>query len=141
MKRYPLFLLLPVWGILLQSHVAADVLFDRDVPQVAFAAAELSDAMTETGRDNLKVTIVIDSAQSNPEAFQIRVAGWAAPTMLASLSGTCRMNIYADSTWAQTAISEGVSLSPNSQSWRKRPRPGRRERTRSLRLERIDSIL
>jgi hypothetical protein len=75
LNRCPLLLLLSVWGILSQSNLAADVLFDRDVPQVAFAARELSGAITESRRADLKVTIAIDSDPSNPEAFQVQVAG------------------------------------------------------------------
>jgi hypothetical protein len=67
--------LLFAFGILVQSSQAAEVLCDREVPQVAFAAAELSDAFTETGRNDLQVTIVIESDRSEPEAFHIQSEG------------------------------------------------------------------
>ena len=72
MNRFLILLLLVKSVILFQRNLAAEVLFDKDIPQVKFAAAELSDAITETGREDLRVTIAIDSDPAKPESFQIR---------------------------------------------------------------------
>ena len=74
MKKMPgsffalLFLLLP------GDHAAA-VEHDAKVPQVAFAARELTDAMTEAGRESLKIKLTVAMDATSPEAFQIRRVG------------------------------------------------------------------
>ena len=75
MNRFLILLLLPTWVILFQRNLTAEVLFDGKIPQVTFAAAELRDAMTETGQEDLEVTIAINSDPAKPEAFQIRSMG------------------------------------------------------------------
>ena len=72
MNRFLIFLLLLTGVILFQRKLAAEVLFEKVIPQVKFAAAELSDAITETGREDLRVTIAIDSEPAKPESFHIR---------------------------------------------------------------------
>jgi len=49
--------------------------YDVEIPQLAFAAQELKDAMEEVGRKDLRLSLVIKADASLPEAFQIRVVG------------------------------------------------------------------
>ena len=51
------------------------VIYDAQIPQLAFAAQELKNALKEMGRDNLKVTLSIKPDVSSPEAFKIRTDG------------------------------------------------------------------
>lgn len=75
MYQPSLYFLLPVLGLLCQVTGAAEVQFDRQVPQIAFAASELERAIAEVGRDDLKITIAINADSSNPEGFKIQVVG------------------------------------------------------------------
>ena len=52
--------------------LAGEVEFDSQIPQVAFAAQELEDAMNEAGREDLNVALVIHEDESSSEAYQIR---------------------------------------------------------------------
>ncbi|OUW18224.1 MAG: hypothetical protein CBD18_03250, partial [Opitutales bacterium TMED158] len=52
----------------------ASVVYDSQVPQLAFAAEELNDALRETNRSDLTVTVKIEADATTPEAFQIVVA-------------------------------------------------------------------
>jgi len=67
--------LLFVLGILLPGRLAASVEYDAQIPQLAFAAQELKDALKESGRDNLQVSLIAKPDESSPEAFQIRSLG------------------------------------------------------------------
>jgi len=77
MKKIPCsFLwLLFVLGILLPGRLAAEVIYDPHITQLAFAAQELESALTEAGRENLQVTLIVKPDESSPEAFQIRSVG------------------------------------------------------------------
>ena len=61
--------------ILVQGRLAAAVEYDTKLPQLAFAAEELESAFLETGRENLRVVLIVEPDQSSPEAFQIRSSG------------------------------------------------------------------
>ena len=50
----------------------ASIEYDQRIPQLRFAAQELSAAARESGRENLKVTLKISPDAASPEAFQIR---------------------------------------------------------------------
>ena len=67
--------LLFVFGILLPGRLAASVEYDVQIPQLAFAAQELKDALKEAGRENLQVALIVKPDESSPEAFQIRSVG------------------------------------------------------------------
>ena len=54
---------------------AASVEYDAQIPQLAFAAQELNDALKEAGRENLQVALIVNPNESSPEAFQIRSVG------------------------------------------------------------------
>lgn len=56
----------------LHGGLAAEVVWDKENPQVAFAAAELLGAIAETEQDDLLVTIGIEADPADPESFQIR---------------------------------------------------------------------
>jgi len=64
--------LLIVLGMFLPGCHAAKIKYDSRIPQLAFAAQELKDALKEAGREDLKVTLVVKPDESSPEAFQIR---------------------------------------------------------------------
>jgi len=57
------------------GRLAASVEYDATIPQLAFAAQELNDALKEAGRENLQVTLIAKPDESSPEAFQIRSVG------------------------------------------------------------------
>lgn len=61
-----------VSGLFLSGQLAASVKYDVSIPQVAFAAQEIEDALKDVGRDNLQVTLIINPDESSPESFQIR---------------------------------------------------------------------
>ena len=77
MKKIPcsFLLLLFVLGLLLPGRLAAEVIYDPHITQLAFAAQELEGALKEAGRDNLQVTLIVKPDESSPEAFQIRSVG------------------------------------------------------------------
>ncbi len=77
MRKIPTTLLwsLFLWSILQTNCFAASVKYDKQIPQLAFAAEELELALQESGRKNLKVTLTIKADESKPEAFQIRSSG------------------------------------------------------------------
>ena len=68
----PLFLVL-VFHV--PVRLAAEVEFDAGIPQLAFAAQELEDAMDEVGGKSLNVTLIVQEDESSPEAYQIRSVG------------------------------------------------------------------
>jgi hypothetical protein len=65
--------LLVVLGLVFPGAIVASVGYDARIPQLRFAAEELNDAMTESGREDLEVSLIVQSNASSPEAFQIRV--------------------------------------------------------------------
>ena len=67
--------LLSVLGMLLPGRLEASVEYDAQIPQLAFAAQELKDALKEAGRENLQVTLIVKPDEASPEAFQIRSVG------------------------------------------------------------------
>ena len=67
--------LLFVLGILLLGRVAASVKYDAKIPQLAFAAQELKNALKKAGQENLQVTLIVKPDKALPEAFQIRAVG------------------------------------------------------------------
>jgi len=62
-------------GIFLQEPLGAAVAHDASVPQLAFAARELDEALKAVGRENLRVTLLVKPVKSDPEAFEIRRLG------------------------------------------------------------------
>jgi hypothetical protein len=64
-------------GILLPGHLAAEVIYDQRIPQLAFAAQELNEALKEAGREKLQVGVIVKSDESSPEAFEIKTSGSA----------------------------------------------------------------
>lgn len=77
MKKIPCSLLWMVsaLGLLLPGRLAAEVEYDTQNPQMAFAARELRAAFEETGRQDLQVALLIKPDPSTPEAFAIRSVG------------------------------------------------------------------
>lgn len=75
MKKRPRSLLwfLSGMAVFLQGCLTPEIIYDRDIPQVAFAAQELKDALREAGKEDLEVALVIKADESKPEAFQIRL--------------------------------------------------------------------
>ena len=71
----PFLILLFVLGILLPGRLAASVEYDTQIPQLAFAAQELKDALKEAGRENLQVALLVKPDETSPESFQIRSVG------------------------------------------------------------------
>tara|TARA_R110002096_G_scaffold74283_18_gene176133 strand:- start:4034 stop:7000 length:2967 start_codon:yes stop_codon:yes gene_type:complete len=67
--------LLVNFGSLCPGLLAAAVEYDDHSPQLVFAAQEIEDAMRETGREDLRVTLVVKADEGSPEAFQIRRIG------------------------------------------------------------------
>ena len=66
-----------VWSLLILNMLssrtlAASVVHDARIPQLAFAAQELGDAIREAGRDDLKITLIVRPDEASPEAFQIQ---------------------------------------------------------------------
>ncbi|MFC1653031.1 carbohydrate-binding family 6 protein, partial [Planctomycetota bacterium] len=61
-----------VMSMLLQSGLAASVDYDAQIPQLAFAAQELNDALRETGREDLQVALIVKPEESSPEVYQIQ---------------------------------------------------------------------
>ena len=59
---------------LLQNWSQPQVDYDEAVPQLAFAAREISAAITQAGRTDIQVSLRIKADQSTPEAFRIRIA-------------------------------------------------------------------
>ncbi len=59
----------------LPGRLAASVEYDAKIPQLAFAAQELKDALKEAGRENLQVALIVKPDEASPEAFQIRSVG------------------------------------------------------------------
>ena len=76
MKKTPCSLLwfLFVLGLLLPGGVTAAVEYDSQIPQLAFAAQELNDALEEAGRENLKIALIVKPNESSPEAFRSRTS-------------------------------------------------------------------
>ena len=74
MKKIPCsFLwLLIVLEISLPVYLAASVDYDAQIPQMAFAAQELNEALKESGRKNLQITLIVKPDASTPEAFTIQ---------------------------------------------------------------------
>ena len=77
MKLKPIFLyriyhMLFLLSIFLPIHLSAQVKYDKTIPQLAFAAQELESALKEAGKEELKVSIIINKDDSKPEAFQIK---------------------------------------------------------------------
>ena len=64
--------LLFVMGMVLPGRLEASVEYDAQIPQLAFAAQELTDALEEAGREDLQVALAVKPDESSPEAFQIR---------------------------------------------------------------------
>jgi len=64
-----------ILALLLPACVVASVEYDAQIPQLAFAAQELKDALQEAGRETLQVKLIVESDESSPESFQIRTAG------------------------------------------------------------------
>jgi hypothetical protein len=62
-------------GMFIPGGLAASVEYDPGIPQLAFAAQELQGALTEAGREDLQVTLIVTPDESSPEAFQIRPLG------------------------------------------------------------------
>ena len=52
--------------------LAAAIHYDAKVPQLAFAAGELTRALSESGKADLEVTLKINADQTSPEAFEIK---------------------------------------------------------------------
>lgn len=52
--------------------LAAAIHYDAKVPQLAFAAEELTQALNESGQTDLDVTLTIKADKASPEAFEIR---------------------------------------------------------------------
>jgi len=77
MKKVPCsFLwLLFVLGILLPGRFAVSVEYDARIPQLAFAAQELKDALKEARQENLQVSLIVKPDESSLEAFQIESVG------------------------------------------------------------------
>jgi len=73
--RYSFHGLLFVLGMLLPARLAASVIHDPRIPQVVFAAQELKGVLTEAGREDLQITLIVKPDGSLPEAFRIRTAG------------------------------------------------------------------
>jgi len=71
MKKAILFIILS----LMSRPLSAAVEYDASVPQVAFAAQELKDALKEAGQGHLQVALKIEPDAASPEAFQIRSVG------------------------------------------------------------------
>ncbi|MDX2430712.1 MAG: hypothetical protein QNK35_07255, partial [Bacteroides sp.] len=59
--------------LLLTASLEAKVKYDKDAPQLAFAAQEIEAAIKEAGLEDLKVSLLIKADESSPEAYQIRV--------------------------------------------------------------------
>jgi hypothetical protein len=64
-------------GMLGPGQLAAEVRYHETVPQVAFAAQEISDALGEAGRDALQVELRVEADATSPESFRIRRSGLA----------------------------------------------------------------
>ena len=67
--------LLFVLGMLSPDRLAAEVTYDPRIPQLAFAAQELEDALEEVGREDLRVALIVRPDKSSPETFEIRSVG------------------------------------------------------------------
>ena len=60
----------------LQANLlAASVEHDQTIPQLQFAAQEIVDALKETGKHHLQVTLSIKPDKSSAESFEIRTNG------------------------------------------------------------------
>ncbi len=64
-----------VFGILIPGRLAAQIEYNEQVPQLAFAVQEITGALKEAGQENLQVSLVIEPDLASPEAFQIRSLG------------------------------------------------------------------
>ncbi len=75
--QYSFLVLCTIYGILVGgcNGVRAQVAYNAEIPQLKFAAQEISKALIETGRKDLKVSLIIGEDKSNPEAFQIKTDG------------------------------------------------------------------
>ena len=67
--------LLLIIATLLPGRLSAQVKHDKMIPQVAFAAQELNAAIKETGREDVKISLIVKANQSSPEAYEIQTAG------------------------------------------------------------------
>ena len=72
---YTIIGLITATSFLLSGRIMAAVSYDANVPQLAFAAQELKDALTESGKGDLQVSLKIKRDEATPEAFEIRVGG------------------------------------------------------------------
>ena len=59
----------------LPRNLSASIEYDAPTPQLAFAAQELEGALTQAGRKNLKVALIVRPDESSPEAFTVRSVG------------------------------------------------------------------
>ncbi len=56
----------------LPTRLAAELSFDHRIPQIAFAAQELTGALQEIEQECLRISITVDADATRPEAFEIR---------------------------------------------------------------------
>lgn len=64
-----------VLALVVPIGLAASVKYDASIPQVAFAAQEIKNALKELGREDLQVTLNVKLDETSPESFQIRHVG------------------------------------------------------------------
>ncbi|VGO23518.1 hypothetical protein [Pontiella sulfatireligans] len=64
-------------NLLLPGSLSASVQYDSNNPQLAFAAQEITSALKEIGREDLRVSLSIKPDGASPEAFQIQRVGSA----------------------------------------------------------------
>jgi hypothetical protein len=64
--------------IALPTSLLSAVEFDQQIPQLVFSAAELADAMQETSRSDLQISLVIEGDDSSPEELTIQRDGGSA---------------------------------------------------------------
>ena len=67
--------LLFILCLLFPDRLTASVEYDAKIPQLAFAAQELKDALKEAGRESLQVALIVKPDDTSPEAYQIRNVG------------------------------------------------------------------
>ena len=71
-KQYLIIWLLVFIMAFLPTCLIAQVTYDKMIPQVAFAAQEINAAIEEIGGKDLKISLIVKTDQSSPEAFQIQ---------------------------------------------------------------------
>lgn len=59
-------------GLVAPNLLSASVEYDAFIPQVAFAGHELEKAVQETGRNDMKIVLVVRPDASSPESFKVR---------------------------------------------------------------------